>query len=68
MAANYTHDQLINKQVNILMLENKWPDMATAEITAFIVKGLAPNLERLALLDGEVVSAYVVSRSKGEPA
>ena len=58
-----TLEQRITREINIMVMENSWPDLSTRQIADRIINGLGKP-ERLALLDGEVVSAYVVSRSK----
>lgn len=53
----------IMKEINIIMMENAWTDLTTGQIADRIVSGLGVP-ESLNLLTGEVVTAYVVGRSK----
>lgn len=58
-----TIEERLTRAVNMLTWEERWDDLDTSEIVGAILTALGEP-DRLALLDGEFVSAYVVKRSK----
>jgi hypothetical protein len=63
MAPERTFVDGMTKAINIMMMEDSWKDLSTREISARILSEMGAP-EKLNLLEGEVVRAYVVTRSK----